>query len=69
MTDRKTFSVGVLDGNHHYRREAENRIARVCFRKNSRRDLNKSKIYEFIWSQIALSSDEAVARFFGSAEF
>lgn len=66
--ERKSFSVGVAEGLHEFRREAEDRIARVCFGRRNRKDVPKMLLYEFIWSQISISTDESTLAYFGTAK-
>lgn len=64
----KSFSVGCPPDLQEIRRMAEDKLAHVCFGRESRTALEKTLIYEWIWSQIAISTDEAVLQFFGKAE-
>lgn len=59
-TDPHNFNVGVLDGNHEHRRAAEDKLAK-CFGLPDRMGVNKVKIYEYLWVEIA-NADESLVR-------
>ena len=62
MADGYSFNVGVLDKTvHEYRRRAEDRLAKA-FGLPDRMEMNKVRLYEFLWIEIANASDEAVKR-------
>lgn len=63
--EESRFSVGLPPNVDELRKQAEDKLCRVVFRKRDREGEFKPKIWEKVISAIVLASDVKIREFFG----